>query len=114
MPQMVTITVNPKYKPEGEADKAQFEMAKQTGDLEVAYATAIENIRNSRGLYQMKEEAGVIETPSVWHAGKSNAELLAMMVGLGVKTEKQMSKSQIIGLIEKKLGEIDVVDDTES
>lgn len=117
MPDMVTITVNPDYKPDPKhlADKTQFELAKELGDREVSYSTAVEAVQNSKGLYKIKDQAaGIVVTPSVWHAGKSNQELLAMMVGLGVKTEKQMKRSDIIALIEKKLGEIEVEDDTES
>lgn len=112
MPHEVTITVNKDFKPSGPAEKAQFEEAKTIGDKKVSYQTAIEAVRNSRGLYEIKDEGGVIVTPSVWHAGKSNQELLAMLLGLGVKTEKQMKKSEIIGLIEKKLGEVEVEDDS--
>lgn len=114
MPQMVTITVNKNFKPQGEAEKAQFETAKQLGDKEVAYATAVEAVQNSKGMYKIVEETSVVETPSVWHAGKTNQELVITLVGLGIKTEKQMKRSDIIGLIEKKAAEIEVVDDTES
>lgn len=114
MPEMVTIEVNPDYKPNGAADKAQFEMAKEKGALEVAFTTATEAVQNSNGMYRLRPASSVIVTPSVWHAGKSNVELLAMLAGFGVKTEKQMKKSEIIALIEKKMGEIEVEDDTES
>lgn len=116
MPDMVTIEPNPDYKPDAKkpGDKAQHELAMQLGPKEVSYATAVEAVRNSNGLYRIKDETGVVVTPSVWHAGKTNQELLAMMVGLGVRTEKTMKKSEIIAMIEKKLGEIEVEDDTES
>lgn len=116
MPEMVTIEPNPDFKPDAKkpSDKAQYEMVQQHGSKEVSYATAVEAVRNSNGMYRIKDEGGVVVTPSVWHAGKTNQELLAMMVGLGVKTEKQMKRSDIIALIEKKLGEIEVEDDTES
>lgn len=114
MPQMVTITVNKSFKPEGAAEKEQFEVAKKLGDKEVAYATAVEAVANSRGMYEIKEDKSVFVTPSVWHADKSNEDLKIMLLGLGIKTEKQMRRSDIIGLIEKKAAEIEVVDDTES
>lgn len=116
MPDMVTIEPNPDYKPDAKkpGDKTQHELAMELGPKEVSYATAVEAVQNSKGLYRIKDEAGVVVTPSVWHAGKTNQELLVMLLGLGIKTEKQMKRSEIIGLIEKKAAEIEVVDDAES
>lgn len=110
MPQMMKIEVNPEYKATTPADKEQLELAKSKGDLEVTYQTGVEAIKLSKGLYRQKEEEAAV-LPVARLEDKSIEELKVMLVGLGIKTEKQMKRTDIIGLIQRKLDEIEVLDE---
>lgn len=113
MPDMVTIEVDPSFKPTPDL-KEQFEIAKRIGPKEVSDATAQEALRNSNGMYRIKETAPeVMEMPVVRLEDKPLEELKLMMLQLGVKTEKQMKKSDVVALIQRKLDEVEIVDDAE-
>ena len=115
MPTEMKLKVNPAFKPESKEDKDQFEVAKKVGDKVVTYQTAVEAVRLSKGMYKMEAipESPVADIPKTdWHEGKSNTELLAMLVSMGIRTEKQMKRSEIVSLIEKKLGDtVEVIDE---
>lgn len=109
MPKMVTIEINPTFSP---TDKAAFEKAKKRGPQIVTYVSAMEAVKLSKGMYRIASaEPASIEVPSVRLEDKTNDELKQMMLALGIKTEKQMKRSDIIALIRKRLDEIEVVDD---
>lgn len=109
MPKMVKIAPNPDFKI-GADTKDAYEAAKKKGAFEVPYITAIENVRRSGGMYKILAEKTPVAAPSgPWHEGKSNADLLAMLLSLGIKTEKQMTRSQIVSLIERKMETVEIV-----
>lgn len=77
----------------------------------VAYATAVENVRNSNGAYTFEpisESAAPAVTPL---EDMDRDTLLSTAIGLGMKTSKQMKHSEIVAFVRKKMGEIEIVDD---
>ncbi len=112
MPDMVDIEVNPDFKSGDSAvDKAQFAAAKKAGKISVALSTAVENIALSGGMYRI-----VPAIPNEVAAGPRKlsdmpvAELKILMLNLGIKTEKQMTRAQIEGLIQSRLDAIEVIE----
>lgn len=112
MPKFVKIAPNPDYRPKDADDRKAFDQAKKKGAQNVAYVTATENIRNSGGMFQIvAQKAPAAEIPKPKLSDMSNEELKIMLLSLGIKTEKQMRRSEIITLIERKLDAVEVVDD---
>ena len=113
MPNTAIIEVNPDFKPTGKDETEQFAIAKKMGEKEVTYTTAVEAVQNSNGMYRLKsiipDDKG--QAPVQRLEDKPIDELKVMMLSLGIKTEKQMKKSDIVMLIQKKLDEIDVIDE---
>lgn len=114
MPAMVTIEVDPSYSAKTPDDREQLALAKKIGPKEVEFQTAVEAVENSRGLYRIRQEATRPEdtpgaSPERRLSDLPNDELIRIMVGLGVKTEKRMKRSDIIRTIEKKTAEIEIV-----
>lgn len=112
MPKLVKIEVNPEFKAQTAQEKAALEAAKKSGQIEVSFATAMENIRQSGGLYR------VVPTIQPEAAAKPrrldempNDELKLMMLNLGIKTEKQMKRADIISLIQTRLDAVEVLED---
>jgi len=119
MPKMVTIGAAPGYKPDGKGTEKALQikaygLIKDKGNLVVSYQTAIQNIRNSKGMYELKEaKAAPVAVVEMKLEDRSLDELKVMMLSLGVKTEKQMSKTDVIMLIQKKLDEVEITEDEE-
>lgn len=77
----------------------------------VAYATAVENVRNSGGGYTF-EPISETAAPAVNALEDMDRDtLLSTAIGLGMKTQKQMKHSEIVAFVRKKMGEIEIVDD---
>ena len=114
MPRMMTIEANPNYQPETPEQRAAWAAAKAGGRKTVAYVTAMENIRQSGGLYVpiMPDEAEVQAAPRRLE-DYSMEELKLTGINLGIKTEKRMKKADWIALIRRKLDEVDVGDEDE-
>jgi len=117
MPKMVTIGANPDWKASGNAEeqavkREQMKAIKAAGNIKVPYQTALENIRHSGGMYRIlpEQEPQKVQVDTNL-SDLSMQELKIMMLNLGVKTQKQMTRSQVIALIEKKLDEVEIVDD---
>lgn len=114
MPTMIKIEADPKFKPVGAAQVTAFETAKAQGVLEVDHTTGMDNIRLSGGMYRVVTEEPQKATVSVKAlADYTTDELKVMMLQLGIKTEKQMKKSDIVALIQSRIDDIEVVDDAE-
>lgn len=112
MPKLVKIGPNPAFKPADADQKAAFEAAKKKGAFTVPYVTAAENIKRSGGMFQfIQEQEAPAEIETQRLEDKPTDELKVMMLSLGIKTEKQMRKSDIIMLIRKKLDEVEVIED---
>ncbi len=109
MPKMVTIEANPAFKPDGAADAAAF---KAIAPRFVAYVTAMEAIKNSKGMYRIRTTAEKTPAPITQSLEDMPIEMLKMMMlTAGVSpTKKQMLKADIIALIRKKMADIDIAD----
>lgn len=111
MPKMVTMVPNPDYKPSTAAEKAAFDKAQP---FVVSFIQAMENIQLSKGMYMIQPEAAKTVAPGPRALeDMSSEELKVMLVSLGIKTQKQMKRDDIIGLIRRKLAEIEVDDASE-
>lgn len=112
MPKLVTLAANTAFKATEET-KAAFEAAKKKGPLVMDYVTAMENIQNSGGMYAIVPEGPVAPSPMAPRSldDMDLTELKVMMLSLGVKTEKQMKKTDVVRLIKAKMAEIDIVED---
>lgn len=114
MPHIVTIEPNPDYKP-APADKAAFEAVKARGPVKTDISTAMDNMRRSKGMYRLATAAPVAEPASMVKRleDHENSELVAMALGLGIKIEKQMKKSELVAFLQKKIDAVDIIDDDE-
>lgn len=110
MPAIVSIKPNPNYKPSKE-DEAAFEAVKKKGTIAVPYQTALENVRNSKGMYAIEKQKADAPPGAPDLDDMSNGDLKIMMLSLGVKTDKQMRRDSVIALIRRKLEEVNIVDE---
>lgn len=109
----VTLIVNPDFKPETDAQKEALAAAKKAGPIErVPMITAVENIRQSGGMYAFKTEAQTAPSVATMDLDSMpNEELKLMMLRVGVTPQKQMKRPEVIKAIRLKLAEIDIGDD---
>lgn len=111
MPKTVTLVKNPNFDAKGKsaADIATYKAIKP---ITTSYQTALENMKNSGGMFMIKVEKAD-KAPSAVPTLEDMAidDLKLMMVQLGVKTDKQLKRSEVITVIRKKMGEIDIVED---
>lgn len=112
MPQMVKLAANKAFKTTRETE-ADYALAKKQGEVLVDYVTAMENIQNSGGMYAIVPEGPVAPSPMAPRSldDMDLTELKVMMLSLGIKTEKQMKKADVVRLIKAKMEEIDIVED---
>ena len=110
MPKMVRLAAAKGYKPKTEQDKANYEAIKKLPVREYDYVTAMENIENSGGMFEIvpEETAAVAATGPRSVDDMSNDELKLAMLSLGIKTEKKMKRSDMILLVKSRMMEIDV------
>lgn len=117
MPKMVKVEVNSGYKPESAEDAKSFKALKDTfkGVRTTAYATAMENIRNSKGMLRLVPEGPEKRVQVMTEIeDMSSEQLKVMMASLGIKTQKkQMRRSDVIDLIRARLKDVDIVEDEE-
>lgn len=117
MPKMVKIAANPDWRAAGSPEEkaaasAAMTAIKKAGPVEVSYLTAIENIRTSGGMYRILPDVAPVKVKVDTDLNElSMQELKVMMLNLGVKTEKQMARRDVIALIERKLDDVQIVDD---
>lgn len=115
MPKMLQVEVNPDFlKKLGAkatpADRKAFEEAKGQGRMTQAYVTAMENARS--GLYRIVPEEPSTPVPTSTRLEDMPTEdLKVLMLQTGVKTQKQMKRSEIISVIRRKLAEVEIVED---
>lgn len=108
MPLMVTIVPSPDYPSK---NSPEFKSAKP---VKLAYVQAMENIQRSGGLYVLEPQETKTTVPGPRALeDMGNEELKVMLVTLGIKTQKQMKRDDMIGLIRRKLAEIEVDDASE-
>lgn len=111
MPAMVKLAANPNYKATTQEDDLVYKEIKKKGAVLVDYVTAMENVANSRGMYAVVPESGQPQKAEPRRIeDMTGEELKVTMLSLGIKTEKQMKRVDVIRLIQSKLAEIDIVD----
>lgn len=114
MPDMVQIAFDPAFKPDTKEDKEAVEAAKKAGPKTVSRVTAVEAIRNSRGLYRIvAAEPEATAITEVRLEDRSSDELKVMMLSLGITPRKQMKRTEIITLIQSRLDAVEIVGDDE-
>lgn len=111
MPDMVLLAANPDFKPTTSEEKAAWLEAKKKPPMKLDVTTAEENARLSRGLYRVIYETAPAEAGFIPLEERSAKELVEMMLAQGIKTEKQMRKTDMIRLIRQRMDGIEIVDD---
>lgn len=114
MPKMVKLAASKGFKPENDEQKADFEAIKRLGVRDYDYVTAMENIANSKGMFEIVSDQPPVEVAAPRSVdGMSNDELKLAMLSLGIKTEKKMRRDDMILLVKSRMKEIDVDDSEE-
>lgn len=111
MPDMVLLVANPNFKPTTPEEKSAWALIKSKPPMQLDHTTAEENARLSRGMYMIDYGVKAPDEGPIPLEKRTNAELKEMMLAQGIKTEKQMKRSQIIHLLRNKLDGIEIVDD---
>jgi hypothetical protein len=112
MPIMVKLAANPAFKSTDPVATEAWKVAKAKGTIEVDYVTAMENIQLSGGIYSIIPEATTAPAPGPRRLEDMTLEeLKVIMLSLGIKTEKQMKRSDIERLVRSKMAEIDIVEE---
>ena len=120
MPAQWYIEPNPDFKPETADQKNAYAeivaFHKKSGALKVDAINATEAVQNSKGMYRIKPEAEAQEVSLKLPELKdmTNDQLKAMGLQMGLSSIKPgITRTQLIGLIERKMAAIEIVDDTE-
>lgn len=113
MPQRLTI-VPAKTRPEAVSD-AEFQKIKRGGEKTVHAVTAFEAVKNSKGAYQIKEQARPAQVQSMSLEDMPNDKLKLLAVNLGIRFQKkQMSRRNLMALVRRKLEDaVTITDDDE-
>lgn len=112
MPVLVKLAPNPAFKPTDETKDA-FDYAKRKGVFQIDYVTAMENIENSNGMYQIVAESAEAPAASVPRRLEDMTldELKIMMLSLGIKTEKKMARKDVEALVRSRMAEVEITDE---
>lgn len=120
MPKMVELEINPSFKPADDEAKAVLTDAKELlarkraggYPMRVPYASAVEAMKNSKGMYRIKpEEPATGQVSVVRLEDQPSEQLKTMMVALGATRtafKKNMPRADMIAFIRRKLAEIEV------
>lgn len=116
MPKTIMVGPNDNFRLPPTAtpeQKAAWEKIKGERPRMLPYVTAMENITRSGNMYRT-----IVEDPMEPMAPGPRLlddygmdELKVMLVSLGIKTEKQMKKADVLRLIRSRLDEVEIVDD---
>ena len=106
---MKIVTIEPVAKPKSFADvkftEKDYDAANKAGPLVVSYGTAMENIRNSKGLYRIKPEPSQVQEVAFVGVKEpedmTKAELVKELISWGKKPHKQMTKKKCAEFITK-------------
>ena len=116
MPKSVTIRASQTFKPLGTLSASEQErlkkLHKSLKPIVVSYQTALDNVRNSNGMYEIAPVAATkapSQTPTLEDMDLDDLKVL--MLQAGVKTDKQLTREQVITVIRKKLDAIDLVEE---
>lgn len=113
MPKMVTVKVNKDFKPSTPEEIEALKEAKKVPPRSLPYVTAMENVKNSRGLYVIaSDEPGPAQAPGPRALeDMTNDELKVMMLTTGIRPQKQMTRTEVIKSIRLKLAEVEIADE---
>ena len=118
---MKMVDIQPVPEPKSFKDvkftKIEWEGAAKLGKIRCPYVTAMENIRQSKGLYQIvpdKLPEVELKVGGLSLDEMSNVELKLLALKMGVTIRKKnISRSDLVGLVKSKMDEIEVTDDEE-
>lgn len=115
MPKMVKVGPNDLYKLPADATpemKAAWASIQKSRPVDLDYVTAMENIQHSGNMYRLiMDEPGTMDPGPRRLEDYSMEELKVMMLQVGVQTQKQMKRADVIRLIRAKLDEVEIEDD---
>lgn len=112
MPAMTEIIANPAFKPVDAAQAKVFEAVKKTGTMSLDYITALENIRQSGGMYAfVAAEAEVNASAPRTLEDMTSEELKILMLQSGVTPQKQMKRAEVIKAIRLAMDAVTIEDD---
>lgn len=117
MPKMVSIQPNKANAPNPKAsaaEKAQWKAIVAHGTLEMDFASAVECVANSNGLYEIAEpKATPISAPVQRLEDMSSEELKRLYFSIGGKVDggKQLRRADVIAAIQTALDQVDIVDE---
>ena len=113
MPKLLKIVADAEFPKRSKAPDAAgtYAAAKAQGVLTQPYVTAMENVKT--GLYKVvPDESAHAPAPAPARLeDMPHEDLKVMLVQLGVRTQKQMKRSEIIKVIRGKLAEVEIVED---
>lgn len=105
MPKIVTLGVNPDFKAGDAKEKDALAAAKKVGNFKVDYGTAVENMRNSNGMYAIIPEAATSapQAPSV--DDMDDLAIKTAMASLGIAVAEGMTRADAVEAVKAKLAE---------
>lgn len=110
MPKMVQIEVDPAFKA-APGDTATLAAAKKEGRVRVSFQTALENIKQSNGMYRIVPDEDPVVAPKAQAIEDMDRNsLLAMAVSLGMKTEKVMKTTDLVRYVKGRLDQVEIVE----
>ncbi len=104
----VTIKVvdKPKSFQKAKFTLAEWNEAAKTKTITLPVATALENIRLSKGLYEIVKETAEIEVRAEINPEEmSNQELAQMMTSFGKPPKKKMTREKAVEFVKKLLAD---------
>jgi hypothetical protein len=114
MPKMLSIGPNPDYKPATPEQKDQWAAIRGQPLRRLPYITAMENVRLSGNMYVPFPDGEAVMAPEPRRLEDMEIDQLkVMLLSLGIKTEKRMTKAQVVGLIRNRMSDIDIVEGEE-
>lgn len=92
----IIVVDEPKSFKDVKFTKADYDAAKKAGPKVVPHGTAMENIRNSKGLYRIKPEPSLVQEVAIVGVKEphemTKAELTKELISWGKAPRKQMTR----------------------
>lgn len=114
---MKMLTIEPVERPKSfddvEFTMKEWDTATKVGKVTVPFPTAMEALRNSKGLYRVAPEPKQEVEMKVGGLAISEMtpdQLKLMALNLGIRLQKKMKTADLRGLIERKFAEIEIED----
>lgn len=115
---MANVKIAPVAKPKSFADvqftKEDWDAATKQGPITVPRATAVEALRNSKGLYHIagekKAESNAVASVSIDDMSAEELKLMALRLGKPIR-KKAIRLSDLKRVVRTALGAVKVIDD---